>query len=258
MMKRRAYALAVAAAACLLSACDTGIRSSSLVIERIVDPSATTATVHVALSDSPQFTGGYKPYSAAIALGGPAVPILRFDAIAWEPKDGAERARAFWLFVAQDANSTGVIDDFDDLLPAMRVMLVDGEETVVPLITFDPTGSAPSRLFQAVLFDDPPRSYRVFIEDPGVVGGLTPLYLRLGDTADLSIPGNVNYDIPIPSASLASGLSMLTGALNGMLWIDNNQSGALDAGDWISAQPNAAPVLVEFNDAVLWSGQTMP
>lgn len=239
--------------------CDSGIRSSTLVINRITDPNPTPPlnhTVHLALSRKPDFSGGYKGYvtSYEIALGG--IPAVSFHDIAWDPEFSDQKAAEFWLLVADDssAGNIGILGPDDRLLPAMRVVLRDGETTTIDEIVFDTTPSAPARLL-TVPTDQMYAYTKLFIEQPALLPGAT-LRLRIGPSDDLNAP---SFDIPIRSADLSSGFAFLLDATNpswyGIAWLDLNNDGILDTGEWISAPLFPAPAF-GAGPWILWSGQT--
>lgn len=252
MMKRRCAASIAIALAFLAMACDNRQLSASLVINQIRDPDGADPVVHIALSDTPSFTKGYKYFTAEydIALG--LSPAVVFTDISWQEFDNGRRSREFWLLIAHDSNLTGVIDELDEILPAMRIVLTDGEELTIPLIDFDSSAGVP-RFFTA-LFGNPGRYIRLFIEDPSQISSASPLYIRFGNAADLSAGGN--FEIPIRSPALSSGFFINTDMTHAMAWIDSNGDGNFSAGEWISSLPTSATALVDQTTLILWSGST--
>lgn len=253
MMKNRCTAFAAVAIVFLAAACDNRQLSASLVINQIQDPGPTDPVVHIALSDSPSFSKGYKYFTAEyfIALG--QSPAAVFADITWQETDNRRKSREFWLMIAEDSSiPAGKIDDDDRILPAMRIVLTDGEELTIPIIDFDSSAGVP-RFFTA-LFGYPGRYIRVFIEDPSQVSAPSPLYIRFGNAADLSAGGN--FEIPIRSPDLSSGFFINTDMTHAMAWIDLNGDGNFTAGEWISSLPTAATALGDITTLILWSGQT--
>jgi hypothetical protein len=255
--KRAAFAFAITIALSLLS-CDNRYNTSTLIINQIIDPIGANPVVYVALSRAPDFKGGIKTYAATYDMASPSSPAVVFESINWESKNEGG-AGEFWLLVAQDANSTNVIDDLDNILPAMRVILEDGETTTIDRVIFDSTVGPPAKRVNGVIFSQANRVFRIFIEDPALLSMTNRMYLRIGNLVDLSNVANADLDIPIADTSLSSGLSLPTSLTNGFIWIDANGNGILQAGDgdWISTvSPAAAPPLTDFNQIILWSGQT--
>lgn len=252
MMKRRSAALTATVLALLAVACDNRQARSSLVINQIRDPGGADPVVYIALSDTPSFTKGYKYFTAEydIALG--QSPAAVFADITWQESDTGNAGRDFWLLIASDANSSAAIDELDEILPAMRIVLTDGEELTIPLIDFDSSAGVP-RFFTA-LFGNPGRYIRLFIEDPSQISSASPLYIRFGNAADLSAGGN--FEIPIRSPALSSGFFINTDMTHAMAWIDSNGDGNFSAGEWISSLPTSATALVDQTTLILWSGST--
>ncbi len=238
--------------------CDNRVNTSTLVIEQIIDdPAGTKPIVHVALSRTPDFLGGMKTYSTTYDISNSSSPAIVFDSISWEQKDGGN-ASEFWLLVAEDANVPPIINDGDNILPAMRVVLKDGQTTTIPLIIFDTT-SSPDKIIKGVGFNQPRHYFRIFIEDPNLISADRRIFLRLGDTNTL-IAGPITHEISFTTSHLASGLYFNSNIItHGFLWIDIDQSGTLNMDDWVSTpNPDDAPPLGEFNNIILWSGQTLP
>ncbi len=252
-------ALALAATLSFL-ACDNRYATSSLVINEIIDPNLIDPVVYVALSRAPDFTGGVKTYSASYDMSTPSVPALSFDSITWENKDEKE-AGEFWLFVAQDFDSSGFINDGDLALPAMRLVLRDGETTTIERLVFDTSGP-PFKLI-GMDFAAPKYTIGLFIESPSLVSESRPLFLRIGTDPNLSDgSGNFTVDLPIVSPELVSGFSFSYNGVpntHALLWLDYDNSTTLNIGDWISSPSElTVPILTPDNRRVMWSGQTVP
>jgi hypothetical protein len=214
--------------------------------------------VYLALSRRPDFSDGFKGYAMSYDIASGVIPAISFNDIAWQPEFDAQEAAEFWLLVADDssAGNIGVFGPDDRMLPAMRVLLRDGETTIIDEIIFDTTPSAPARLL-TVPSDQIHASTRLFIEQPDLMPDAT-LRLRIGPSDNLSAP---SFDIPIKSAALSSGFAFLldgtTPPWYGIAWLDLNNDDVLNTGDWISAPLSPAPAL-GTGSWVLWSGQTMP
>jgi hypothetical protein len=267
MMRKHAYKLALTLTMLLaysLLSCDNRYNTSTLIINQIIDPIGSNPVVYVALSRSPDFLGGTKTYTATYDLANPGTPAVVFESISWENKNEGE-AGEFWLLVAEDDElgpNPGIIGNDDNVLPAMRIVLEDGQTTTIERIIFDSTAGPPAPRVNAVNFSHLNRSFRIFVEDPALVSMANKMYLRLGIANDFSIPANVTHDIPIADPNLLSGLSLRTASNFGFVWIDASGDGLLNFGDgdWISTSllnpPTNAPALADFNPIVLWSGQT--
>lgn len=252
-MKLPLTALTATALILLAAACDNRQFSASLVINQIRDPDGADPVVHIALSDTPSFTKGYKYFTAEydIALG--QSPAVIFTNIYWQKTDNGRKSREFWLLIAEDSSiPAGKIDDDDRILPAMRIVLTDGKEMNIPLIDFD--SSALVQRYFIAQFGNPGRYIRLFIEDPTQVSAASPLYIRFGYSANLSAGGDV--EIPIRSPDLSSGFFINTDMTHAMAWIDLNGDGNFSAGEWISSLPTAATALVDQTTLILWSGST--
>lgn len=253
-MKNRRTAIAAAVIVVLAAACDNRPLSASLVINQIRDPGLADPVVRIALSDSPSFTKGFKHFTAEYDIASGQSPAAIFNGITWQGRDDGRLSREFWLHVAHDANSSGVIDELDEILPAMRIVLTDGEELSIPIIDFDSSVGIP-RFFTAQ-FGSPGRYIRVFIENPTQVSAASPLYIRFGNAADLSAV--FTFEIPIRSPELSSGFFINTSMTHAMAWIDLDGDGNLTPGigELISSLPTAATALGDLTSFILWSGQT--
>lgn len=253
-MKNRCTAFAAAVIVFLAAACENRQLSASLVINQIQDPGPADPVVHIALSDSPSFNKGYKYFTAEYDIASGQSPAVSFPDVSWQELGSSRTSREFWLLIAHDSNLTGVIDELDEILPAMRIVLTDGEELTVPIVDFDSSAGVP-RFFPA-LFGSPGQYIRVFIENPTQVSAASPLYLRFGNAADLSAGGN--FEIPIRSPELSSGFFINTSMTHAVAWIDLNGDGSLTSGigELISSLPTSATALGDITTLILWSGQT--
>ncbi|TFG83108.1 MAG: hypothetical protein E4H20_06260 [Spirochaetales bacterium] len=259
MIKRFAIIACVGSllAGLLLGSCSSDLKTSSLVINQIIDPNTSGATLNIALSRTPDFVGGFKTEAAIYTLGSAAYPAVSLDAIAWQGNDDQD-ADAFWLLIAWDFNGSSTINDGDNILPAMRVFLEDGKTTTIDTIVFDMTPGPPDRVFN-VTFTDTQRTFNIFVENRNLVSPAAPMYLRLGGNVDLSTAAAATYDIPITDGNLVSGLYARTLATNGFAWIDLDGNGDLSSGDWMSTVDPSVPANTDISAAfnsVLWSGQT--
>lgn len=240
--------------AAMVASCDTGIRSSSLVINRIVDEGPTPSIVYVALSRKPNFFDGFKEYSAIYDFTSGNVPAITFSDIVWSPEYPDQKSAEFWLLVADDssAGNIGFLGLDDRLLPAMRVILRDGEQTTIDEIIFNRTASTPSG-FLSVPTTPIIQHVRLFLEDPARLPSAT-LRLRIGTSNNLTAPG---YEFPITSPELTSAFQFLVTSTNtwfGLAWLDLESDGNLDPEDWISAPIDDAPLLGSGNTWILHSG----
>lgn len=251
MMKRRSAALTATVLALLAVACDNRQARASLVINQIRDPGGADPVVYIALSDTPSFTKGYKYYTESYNIATGSSPAIFFSDITWQKSDERAHARSFWLFIARDNDASGGISNFDDVLPAMRIVLNDGEEFQIPLIDFDSSGGG-IRLFKADLAA-PGKYVKIFIEDPSWISTGSPLLIRFGSSPDLSITFT---EIPIRSSLLSTGFFINTAMTHAMAWIDSNGDGNFSAGEWISSLPTSATALVDQTTLILWSGST--
>ncbi len=252
-----AIALAFASLSSLLS-CDNRYNTSTLIINEIIDPlGLPSPIVHIALSRTPEFSGGVKTYATSYDISNPSTPAVVFESIIWKDKDERE-AGEFWLLIVEDSDANGMINNGDYVLPSMRIVLRDGEQTVINRIIYETAPVMPFRTI-SMFFNFPQYKIRFFIEDPSKISSATPLYLRLGTTTDLSqTAGPHPHDIPIVSPALSSGFFVYTASTYALLWLDIDSSGTLTIGDWISwADEENVPPLDPSNQWILWSGQTV-
>jgi hypothetical protein len=242
--------------------CENRYNNSTLIITQIRDNDLNNPLIYVSLSRSPDYVGGFKIHSAVFDIASATTPAVVFDSISWDNTDRGKEFGEFWLLIAQDtAAPPGVIGDGDLVMPAMRVILVDGQTTTIPIVFFD-TGIVPSPKLLTLDTSASQKTIRLYIEQPQLISASSPMYLRLGAGPSLAAGGA--YDIPIPSGSLASGLSLRTGELFALVWIDNGLLGLNSGdGDLVSINPTTPhdlnpppPASTNYFNWVLWSGQT--
>lgn len=255
-----ARASAAAIILALAAACGESFpRQASLSVASIFydNASGLPSTLYFALSDRPQPEGGYKAYTASVPVSdGNTAAGPTFD-VSWEAKDEWRKGREFWLLVAEDTNSTGVIDSGDAILPSMRVVLEDGKSTTLDGLRFIATGTP-----LGVLTYDPgaPKFVvRLFMSDPDAIDNVHRVILRLGAGGNLS-DGNVaiNFEMPITDPDIATAFYVQgTGVANGISIFDIDGDGTTTIGvDWASATNySAVPALNPDNGWMLWPGQ---
>jgi hypothetical protein len=246
------------AAASLMASCESRYNMATLIIEDIVDLNGTNPVVYVALSRTPDYRSEFLRYAASYDMDAPTTPAITFESIQW-PRDGkADTAGEFWLFISDDNSGNEIVSNNDYVLPAMRVVLRDGQTTVIDRIRFDAMPVIP---FRTILMDFSFNKYiiNVFIENPALISDSSPLFLRLGTSADLSQgSGPHPHDIPIVSPELSGGFMFQTASQYALLWIDIDGSGGLNPGDWISSpDETTVPALSAINSWILWSGQVV-
>lgn len=246
------------AAASLMASCESRYNMATLIIEDIVDLNGTNPVLYLALSRTPDYRSGFVRYAASYDMSEPTTPAITFESIQW-PRDGkADTAGEFWLFVSDDNSGNGSISDNDYVLPAMRVVLRDGETKVIHRVRFDVMAGTP---FRTILIDFNFSKYviRAFIENPAIIGDGSPLFLRLGTSQDLSeLSGPHPHDIPIVSPELSGGFMFQTASQYALLWIDIDGSGDLNDGDWISSPDETNVPAISANSSwILWSEQVV-
>lgn len=232
MIRKRTITLIVVASIILVASCDSRQRMSTLVIQAIHDTSAPplNPTVHIALSEKPSFTEGYKSFATSYDIASGGSPAVVFSGISWEEQDKSRKSREFWLLIAYDTDGMAGINEGDHILPAMRVVLSDGEETIIPIIYFDTTSlPAPDPDFLFSLnYSRPWKTVRIFIDDPSRVTPATRLFVRFGNLIDLT--AGFDHQIAIGARELATGLVVNTDMPYVWAYIDANGDGSLTAG----------------------------
>ncbi len=223
------------------------------------DSAAPRPDLQFALSDQPNPEGGYKAYTAVVPVvdGGTAAgPSFE---VTWQAKDRWATSREFWLLVAEDSISNGVIDSGDAILPSMRVVLSSGGTTTIDGLRFVSTGT-PS----GVLTYNPgaPKfMVRLFMSNPGAIDAATPVRLRLGAGPDLGNAGaDLAMEIHVTDPDLATAFFIQgMGVSNGLAYLDSDSSGLATTGDWVTFNPLVtAPALNPDNSWMLWPGMTVP
>ena len=237
-VRRPAMRLAYCLAGCLALAslsCDMGYHTSTLVIQ---DIGTTVFPLQVALSANPDFLGGYKEYTAAYPSGSGS---LTFSDISWTAKDPDQTEAEFWLLIAEDANSSGSINDGDLILPAMRVVLRAGETTTIESIRFN--HSATPAAVATAAFASTPHAFRISVDKNLVISPSSPLRLVLGSS----------LSIPITDPMLASGLVLRTAEVDGFAFIDADNDGTYTTGTEYASHAAAVPL----SDNNIWIIYTM-
>lgn len=200
-------------AAIVATSCAPEDKSATLIIEQM-QTFPIGIVIQVALSNVPDFVGGYKVYSGTMTdVSG----RLTFSGIPCFEGDGADGPRELWLLVANDQDSSATINDGDYILPAMRVVLYPGQTTVLGTINFDVTNGHVA----TADFSQSTRRFTIAIAGGAGINQSSPLILQLD-----------SLTIPITDPMLASGMAINTNAGNGYAFIDANNNYTYDATEW--------------------------